>query len=226
MLKNLRKFTKISKFRLDNLVDFKKCWKSVFTCKDRCRYSRKRASLCRNFADRPRRSAAARAWTGRPPWRSPQRSSSRSTIHAHLLRPVHFSLSLLRWSWGSVWHFKTKNKSKLTLKANNLQTVCTRAFACFFSRPDVQLFRYFFSGRRRMSTCLFTLNISSVPNPKLPLQKEAIPVEVRMMSNRRLDGWCNGLHAVVHLAALSKGDDCVPERGREPSVKIKWPRQD
>ena len=25
----------------------------VFTCKDRCRYSRKRATFCRHFADRP-----------------------------------------------------------------------------------------------------------------------------------------------------------------------------
>ena len=27
--------------------------KRVFSCKDRCRYSRKRATFCRNFADRP-----------------------------------------------------------------------------------------------------------------------------------------------------------------------------
>ena len=37
-----------------NLVDFEKCWKNaylvLFTCKDRRRYSRKRAKFCRNFA--------------------------------------------------------------------------------------------------------------------------------------------------------------------------------
>ena len=63
---NLANFAAISKFRLDNLVDLKNILKNavkrVFTRKDRCRYSRKRLTFCRNF-DRilTRASPAARA---------------------------------------------------------------------------------------------------------------------------------------------------------------------
>ena len=44
---------KFQKFQLDFLVDLKNVTKRVFSCKDRRRYSRKRATFCRNSADRP-----------------------------------------------------------------------------------------------------------------------------------------------------------------------------
>ena len=47
---NLQTFAKFQKFQLDNLVDLENCCKRIFTCKNRCRYSRKRATFCRNFA--------------------------------------------------------------------------------------------------------------------------------------------------------------------------------
>ena len=46
----LQNIAKIQNFQLDNLVDFEKCCKCVFACKDRRRYSRKRAKCCRKFA--------------------------------------------------------------------------------------------------------------------------------------------------------------------------------
>ena len=59
MSQNLPNFATFQKFQLDNLVDFEKCRKMlknaekrVVSCKDRCRYSRKRAKVCRNFANR------------------------------------------------------------------------------------------------------------------------------------------------------------------------------
>ena len=45
-----RSSSQISRFQLENLAVVEK---RVFTCKDRCRYSQKRAASCRNFADRP-----------------------------------------------------------------------------------------------------------------------------------------------------------------------------
>ena len=50
--RNLQNFAKFQKFQLDNLVEIEKCckFKRAFSCKNRCRYSRKRATLCRNFA--------------------------------------------------------------------------------------------------------------------------------------------------------------------------------
>ena len=53
-LQNLQNFAKFQKFQLHNLVDFEKCCKThilnLFSCKNQCRYSRKRATFCRNFA--------------------------------------------------------------------------------------------------------------------------------------------------------------------------------
>ena len=42
-------FAKFQKIQLDNLVAFENTAKRVFTCKDRRRYSRKRANFCRNL---------------------------------------------------------------------------------------------------------------------------------------------------------------------------------
>ena len=49
MLQNLN-FAKFQKIQLDNLVAFENTAKRVFTCKDRRRYSRKRAKFCQKFA--------------------------------------------------------------------------------------------------------------------------------------------------------------------------------
>ena len=49
MLQVLQIFAKFQKFQLDCLVDFENAAKRV-SCKDRRRYSRKRAKCCRNFA--------------------------------------------------------------------------------------------------------------------------------------------------------------------------------
>ena len=55
MLQNLQTFAEFQKFQLDNLVDFEKCCKTrilkLFSCKNRCRYSRKRATFCRKFSN-------------------------------------------------------------------------------------------------------------------------------------------------------------------------------
>ena len=40
----------LTKIWLDNFVDLKNTERRAYTCKDRCRYSRKRAKCCRNFA--------------------------------------------------------------------------------------------------------------------------------------------------------------------------------
>ena len=50
MSQNSQNFAKFQEFQLDNLVDFEKAVKRIFTCKNRCRYSRKRATCCQNFA--------------------------------------------------------------------------------------------------------------------------------------------------------------------------------
>ena len=57
MLQNLQIFAKFQKLQIDNLVDFEKCCKTrilnyfeVFSCKNRCRYSRKRTTFCRKVA--------------------------------------------------------------------------------------------------------------------------------------------------------------------------------
>ena len=46
MSQNLQNFAKFQKFQLDNLVDFENAAKRIFTCKDRCRYS-KNANICK-----------------------------------------------------------------------------------------------------------------------------------------------------------------------------------
>ena len=45
MSQNLQIFAKFKKNQFDNLVDFENAAKRVFACKDRCRYSRKRATF-------------------------------------------------------------------------------------------------------------------------------------------------------------------------------------
>ena len=52
MPQDLQNFAKFQKFQLDNLADFENDAKRVFSCKNRSRYSRKRATFCRNFANR------------------------------------------------------------------------------------------------------------------------------------------------------------------------------
>ena len=50
MLQNLHYASasaKFQNFQLDNLVDFENAAKRVFSCKNRCRYSRKRTKFCR-----------------------------------------------------------------------------------------------------------------------------------------------------------------------------------
>ena len=42
---------KFQKIQLDNLVDFEKCCKTHIFLQNRCRYSRKRATFCRKFAE-------------------------------------------------------------------------------------------------------------------------------------------------------------------------------
>ena len=43
--KNLQNIAKFQKFQLENLVDFENDAKRIFSCKNRCRYSRKRAKI-------------------------------------------------------------------------------------------------------------------------------------------------------------------------------------
>ena len=52
MLQFLQNVAKFQKIQLDNLVDLENAAKRIFTCKDRRRYSRKRAKVCRDFAKR------------------------------------------------------------------------------------------------------------------------------------------------------------------------------
>ena len=69
MLQNLQNFATFQKLQPDNVVDFEKCCKSVFACKDRRRYSRKGANFCRTFARSAEDSAPAHvemAVTNRP----------------------------------------------------------------------------------------------------------------------------------------------------------------
>ena len=60
MLQNLQNFANFQKFQLDNLVDLKNAEKRVFSCKDRRRYSRKRANFCRKIAKKAFRPGARR----------------------------------------------------------------------------------------------------------------------------------------------------------------------
>ena len=71
MSQNLQNFIKFQKFQLENLVDLKNAAKRIFSWKNRSRYSRKRATFCRNFVKNwqlpPRgRSPEAAARLGRP----------------------------------------------------------------------------------------------------------------------------------------------------------------
>ena len=50
MSQNLENFAKFQKLKLEILVDFEKCCKTHISCKNRCRYSQKRATFCRNFS--------------------------------------------------------------------------------------------------------------------------------------------------------------------------------
>ena len=59
MSQNLQNFAKFQKFQVDNLVDFKNAAKRVFSCKNRRRYSQKRATFCRNFDPPERRAGEA-----------------------------------------------------------------------------------------------------------------------------------------------------------------------
>ena len=49
MSQNLQNVVKFQKFQLENLVDFENAAKRIFSCKHRSRYSRKRATFCRNL---------------------------------------------------------------------------------------------------------------------------------------------------------------------------------
>ena len=53
MSQKKQNFVKFQKCQLENLVDFENAAKRIFSCKNRSRYSRKRSTFCRNFADRP-----------------------------------------------------------------------------------------------------------------------------------------------------------------------------
>ena len=77
-----KKFRKIAKngnfqkIQLDNRVDFENAAKRVFSCKNRSRYSRKRATFCRNFANRRSPTDARRSPDDRSrSWRSSHLSS-------------------------------------------------------------------------------------------------------------------------------------------------------
>ena len=51
MSQNLQNFVNFQKCQLENLVDFEKCCKTHIYLQNRSRYSRKRATFCRNFAN-------------------------------------------------------------------------------------------------------------------------------------------------------------------------------
>ena len=76
---NLQKFAKFQKFQLDNLVDLQNAAKRVFSCKNRSRYSRKRATFCRNFANRRSLRPAGRASAASCSRTWPSRRTSRTS---------------------------------------------------------------------------------------------------------------------------------------------------
>ena len=78
MSENLQKFAKFQEFQLDNLVDLKNAAKRVFSCKNRCRYSRKRATFCQKLATTLRVHYPTGAPGSRPP-RAPWRRRRRRT---------------------------------------------------------------------------------------------------------------------------------------------------
>ena len=84
MSQNLQNFAKVQEFQFDNLVDFEKCCKTRFTCKNRCRYSQKRATFCRNFAKNRRRCRSRRP----PPVSSASEAVMSSRTRAGLTRPT------------------------------------------------------------------------------------------------------------------------------------------
>ena len=71
MSQNLQIFVKFQKFQLENLVDFENAAKRIFSCKNRCRYSRKRATSCQKLTEEMTAPpvpppASGRATIGRP----------------------------------------------------------------------------------------------------------------------------------------------------------------
>ena len=112
MSQNLQNFVKYKKIQLENLVDFEKNLpdsQAKLSCKNRSRYSRKRATFCRHFAEIFELSRAAGAFGGAPPRRA---CRGRAPVPAGL-RIMHFSKIHFSKMHFSKMHFSKMHFSKM-----------------------------------------------------------------------------------------------------------------